>query len=121
MRAIWLKSKRRAAREKVQVKTPKAKRWKKIMALFDEGSACEYISSQLLSELGAEIEHEGTVTLHVKVLGEEYSWSFRVSDLNWEQLKVEMVFGQEFMKTQGVLLKGTKIEYAPGYPQAPVV
>jgi hypothetical protein len=120
-----LKSKK-VAREKVQVKVPTAKRWKKIMALFDEGSAHEHINPGLLRELGAKVgQPGGSATLHVKVLGEEYSWPFYVSDLDWEELGVDAIFGREFMKIQGVILKPAPkrmtIEYAPGYPQGPVI
>lgn len=118
--------KSRVAREKIQVKAPDAKGWKKIAALFDEGSIHEHVNPKLLGKLGVETDRaEGFVTLHVKIMGEEYSWPFRVSDLNWKRLKAEMVFGQEFMKIKGVILKSTpkgmKIEYAPGYPQGPVI
>jgi hypothetical protein len=113
-------------KEKVQVKAPNAKRWKKIVAVFDGSSAREHINPALLKELGVETDQPGeTATLHVRVLGEEYSWPFQVSDLDWKRLGADVIFGEEFMGAQGVVLrpspKGMKIEYAPGYPQGPTL
>jgi hypothetical protein len=117
---------RKVAREKIQVKSPGAKRWKKISALFDEDSPQEHVNPELLRKLNIEIDRFiGTAILHVKVLGEEYSWSFRATNLDWGKLRADVIFGREFMGVQGVILKptpkGTRAVYAPGYPREPVV
>jgi hypothetical protein len=114
------------AKEKIQIRNPSSKRWKKIWALFDENSINEHINPEFLMKLGVvPRQPKETVTLHVKILGEEYSWPFHVSDLNWEELGADAIFGQEFMKLQGLIIKptskGMKVEYAPGYPQGPVI
>jgi hypothetical protein len=117
---------KKVAREKIRVKSPGAKRWKKISALFDGDSPHEHVNPELLRKLNIEINRfSGTAILHVKVLGEEYSWSFRASDLDWRELRADVIFGREFMEMQGVILKptpkGIRVEYAPGYPREPVI
>jgi hypothetical protein len=109
-----------AVKEKIHVKTPDGKKWEKIVALFDERSAHDYIGRNLAKKLVAEGEggFEETVRLHVKVMGDEYSWPFSLSDT---ERGADLVFGQEFMKNQGVVIKGNKIAYAPGYPQGPMI
>ncbi len=114
------------SKEKIEAKNPDGKRWKKITAIFDTDSVQGFVSRKLLDELG--VGHDvltETVTLHVKVLGDEYSWKFRVNDGSRQKNYTDLVIGEEFMRLQGVLVKetskGKRIEYAPGYPQSPVI
>lgn len=114
------------AKEKIKIKLPEGGRWKKVMAIFDVDSDDSYASQRLLKELGAKVgAFEENVRLHVKVLGDDYSWSFGISTLPGKEKDADLVFGREFMSLQGVILKqtskGAKIGYAPGYPQSPVI
>ncbi len=114
------------SREKIEVKNPDGNRWKKITAVFDTESAQDFVSRKLLDELGITPDAmEETVPIYLKVLGDEYMWKFRVADGSRKKIEGDMVIGREFMRLQGVLIKsthkGTRIEYAPGYPQSPVI
>jgi hypothetical protein len=108
-------------RQEVQVRSPLANKWRKVIAVFDTDWPKDQISEEILEELGLGKNLGGEIFVRVKVLGEELSWPFSVG----RGMEADLILGKEFIQTHGILLdpsaKRAKVKFAPGYPQAPVI
>ena len=106
-----------AVRCKVKVKSPASGKWKKVEAVFDPDAVSDQVSARFLRELKADFTPGHRKFLEVEVLGEHLLWEFEVID----HPDFQILFGKNFIQTNGVIVEANRVRFAPGHPQPAVI